>query len=232
MAERPKYRRTWFDKYGPDAGLYMRSVGYGLLSIPLAAIILGNAADTMHLGPVASVLLMVVGIVVAYVVSVFGGIAIMKAAAAPAGRIYGGGNASPYEEQYSQEQALVMQRRVDEALALYEHRIALEPTNVAARTRAADLYAGEGGNPRRAAELFREVQRIPGITASEGLYASNRLADLYSGPLGEPGRAVVELRRLIDLYPSSPGAAQARIGLAQLKARLHAANPGSTEGEQ
>jgi hypothetical protein len=60
---------------------------------------------------------------------------------------------------------------VDEALALYEHRIALEPRNAAARIRAGDLYAGEGANPSRAAELFREVQRIPGVAAKDGVYA-------------------------------------------------------------
>ena len=221
MAREARYRRTIFDRWGPEAGLYLRAAGYGLMSIPLSYIVLGEAIRRLALKPPGSTLLMVVGIVVGYAVSVFAGIGIMNLGALPAGRIYMGGN-SGTEEQYSQEQALVMQRRVDEALALYEHRILGEPGNVQARLRAADLYAGQGGNPKRAAELLREVQKIPGLAPGDGVYAGNRLADLYLGPLNEPGRAVVELRKLIDLYPGTPGAQQARSALAAIKARLHA----------
>lgn len=222
MTER-RYRKTFLDRHGPEGALTGQVLVRSLVSVPLSFIVVGYLIQGLRVKPLVALLLVVLGIAAGYALTVWGIFTIMRLAAAPAARIYGGGNASPYEEQYSQEQALVMQRRVDEALASYEHRIAFEPRNVAARTRAADLYATQGGNPHRAAELFREVQRIPGITASEGVYACNRLADLYLGPLNEPGRAIVELRRLIDSYPSTPGAAQARIALAELKARLHAA---------
>ncbi len=218
----PRYRRTFLDRHGPDGAILMRALGYSLVSIPLAYLLVGEAARRMDVRGPAAFLMILVGIVVAYGVSVASSLALIRIAAAPAARIYGGSNTTPYEEQYSQEQALVMQRRVDEALALYEHRIALEPTNAAARLRAAELYAGAKADPGRAAELFREVQRIPHVAAKDGVYACNRLADLYLGPLDEPGRAVVELRKLIDWYPGTPGAAQARIALAEIKARLHA----------
>jgi len=39
------------------------------------------------------------------------------------------------------------------------------------------------------------------------------------GPLDNPSRALVELRRLIDRYPSSTAATRARETLAVLKAR-------------
>lgn len=221
MAER-EYRRTFLDRHGADGAILMKAMGYSLVSMPLAFIIMGEAARRIGASGPVTFAMILVGIVVAYLVSVYSSLAIIRMGASPMARIYGGSNTTPYEEQYSQEQALVMQRRLDEALALYEHRIATEPGNAAARIRAADLYAGEGANPSRAAELFREVQRIPGVAAKDGVYACNRLADLYLGPLAEPGRAIVELRKLIDLYPGTPGAAQARIALAELKARLHA----------
>lgn len=227
MADR-EYRRTFLDRHGADGAILMKALGYSLVSLPLAFIVMGEAARRMKANGPATFLMVLVGMVVAYVVSVYSALAIIRLGAAPAARIYGGSDTTPYEEQYSHEQALVMQRRVDEALALYEHRIALEPTNAAARIRAAELYAGSAANPARAAELFREVQRIPGVAAKDGVYACNRLADLYLGPLGEPGRAVVELRKLIDWYPGTPGAAQARIALAELKAKLHAPHDADT----
>ncbi|HEY0994759.1 MAG TPA: hypothetical protein VGD77_02090 [Gemmatimonadaceae bacterium] len=214
MPGRAPYRRTFFDRRGPDGANTLRAFGFGAmvfgLCVPMFGLLFGNLLVTLALSLAA-------GFASAWI-----GLGTGKVSGDVSQHIYMGGNATAYEEQYSQEQALVMQRRVDEALALYEHRIALEPENAAARLRAADLYAGEGANPARAAELFREVQRIPGVAAKDGVYACNRLADLYLGPLREPGRAIVELRKLIDLYPSTPGAAQARIALAELKARLHA----------
>lgn len=131
-----------------------------------------------------------------------------------------GGSSTPYEEQFSHEQALVMQRDYAGALALFEQRIVASPNEPRVRIAAADLYATHGENPRRAAELYREVQRIPQLISGQDVYVSNKLVDLYLGPLKEPGRALVELRRLIERYPDSKVAAQARMGLANLKADL------------
>src|SRR6185437_5546723 len=96
--------------------------------------------------------------------------------------------------------------------------IAEQPSAIDARLRAAELYARDKGNPARAAELFREVQRIESVSSGEFIIATNRLVDLLSGPLGEPGRAMVELRRLIERCPGSAAATYARAVLARLKA--------------
>ena len=56
------------------------------------------------------------------------------------------------------------------------------------RIAAADLYATHGQNAKRAAELYREVQRIPKLMSGQDVYVSNKLVDLYLGPLKEPGR--------------------------------------------
>jgi hypothetical protein len=115
------------------------------------------------------------------------------------------------------------------ALEAYEKVIAEQPGRPAPRLRAAEHYARGGRDPRRAAELFREVRDLPDVTTRDAVYASSRLADLYDGPLGEPGRALVELRRIIERYPGTAVASHAREALPRLKARL-AAERGASGG--
>jgi hypothetical protein len=134
-----------------------------------------------------------------------------------ASRVYMGSDTTPYEEQFSHEDALVMQRDYATALALFEQRIVASPLDPRARMAAADLYRSHGENPKRAAELYREVQRIPQIMSGHDIYVTNKLVDLYLGPLAEPGRALVELRRLADRYPGSTAAKFALAAIANLK---------------
>jgi TolA-binding protein len=133
------------------------------------------------------------------------------------------GASTPYVDQFSYQQSLVMQGKVDEALASFESIITENPHRVDAHMRAGELYAAQKGNPRRAAELFRSAQAIPTISAGEDVYVTNRLVDLYTGPLGTPGRALIELRRLIDRYPGTVPASYARAALSKIKKEMHAA---------
>jgi tetratricopeptide (TPR) repeat protein len=132
------------------------------------------------------------------------------------------GASTPYEEQYSYQQALVMQGKVDEALRSFEQIIAASPEAIEPRLKAAELYRQRTDGARRAAELLREAQRIPSIPAGRDIYATNQLVDLLVGPLADPGRALVELRRLIERYPSSSAAAHAREAIARTKSTLPA----------
>jgi len=143
-----------------------------------------------------------------------------------------GGSSTPYEDQFSQEQALVMQRDYAGAAALFEQRILDTPEDPRVLTAAADLYTTHAANPARAAELYRQVQRLPTATPGQDVYASNKLADLYLGPLEQPGRALVEFRRLIQRYPNSRTAEQARLALANLKQDVLEGNgPGAKKDE-
>jgi hypothetical protein len=45
------------------------------------------------------------------------------------------------------------------------------------------------------------------------------LVDLYDHHLNDPGRAMVELRRLIDRYPTASGARRLRAALSALKSQ-------------
>lgn len=142
------------------------------------------------------------------------------ASRAIAGAVLPSGRSTPAADDFSREDALLMQRDVAGALASFEAKIAADPLAAAARLRAADLHAANG-DPRRAEALYREVQRIPRVAAKDDVYAANRLVDLYDGVLEEPGRAMVELRRIIDRHPATRAAEEARVGLAALRARLH-----------
>jgi hypothetical protein len=144
-------------------------------------------------------------------------LAIARVAEAGFVRLVLSGSHTPYVEQYSLQDAMVMQGRVTDAIASFEEIIAARPDAVTPRLRAAELYAKHVGDAHRAALLFREVQRLSTTTMSEDLYASNRLVDLLLGPLEQPGRALVELRRLIDFYPNTSAARQARLAINRLK---------------
>ena len=119
-----------------------------------------------------------------------------------------GGTSTPYREQYSLPTGARHARRARRSARSFEAVIAEKPEAIDPRIKAAELYARDKGNHQRAAELFREVQRIATVTPGEDVYATNRLVDLLTGPLADPGRALVELRRLIDRYPGSAGRAR------------------------
>ena len=150
-------------------------------------------------------------------VAAFAGLMMAEGAGTVATKVYMGGDTTPYEQQFSQEEALVMQRDYAAALALYEQRIIASQHDPRARIAAAELYRTHGENPKRAAELYREVQRIPDVGSGSDIYVTNKLVDLYLGPLREPGRALVELRRLADRYPGSTAAKHAKMAIANLK---------------
>ena len=206
------YKPTLFDRHGPAAETFLKAWGYGLLVF----------------GLVSGVLILQIGFVwwELPVGAVFGALA--GGSGWLAGHVFGtawkqvavDGSSTPYERQFSYEQALVMQGRVDDALASYEAAIATEPELVSARVKAAELYVKEKHDYQRAADLFRDVLRMPSITSGDDVYATNRLVDLYLGPLNEPGRAMVELRRLADTRAGTAAAEHARRSLADLKSRM------------
>jgi hypothetical protein len=212
-----------FDVHGPEAGLRIRAFSYGAMVMGLVTVALVfTAAQTGHIS-LAAVLGAVVagaifGALTGYIGLAFGGAAgaVAKAFTFPSGAT------TPYEEQFSYQEALAAKGDVAGALESYEAIVAERPGAVAPRMRAAELYAQRGRNPRRAAELFREIRGIPGASSREVVYAASRLVDLYDGALSEPGRALVELRRIIEQHPGTPVAQHARDALPRLKARLAA----------
>jgi hypothetical protein len=218
MKARSSYKTTFLDRHGPDSALVLRALGPAAMAGGLSLAMFGLAGTKLGLSGPALIAFTLVGAFTLSGAAVLAAIKAGRGAGAVMRHVIEGGSSTPYEEQFSQEQALVMQRDYAAALALYEQRIAASPADPRARIAAADLYATQGANPARAAALYREVQRMPALGSGHDVYVSNRLADLYLGPLGAPGRALVELRRLVDRYPGSAVADHARAALATLKA--------------
>ena len=207
-----EYAPTFFDRHGPAAGDYLRAGAYGatVTGLSISVLLLEGAFSFWT----------VLGSIAAGAVAFLLAIGVSEAVGGTWKRIAVDGTSTPYKEQYSREQALVMQGRVDEALVSFEAIIREDAAAVTARIRAAELYERERGNAARAAELFREAQRIESCSTGERVYITHRLVDLYTGPLQQPGRALVELRRLIERHPDHPAANQAREALATLKTRF------------
>jgi hypothetical protein len=131
--------------------------------------------------------------------------------------------------EHSHLLALVHQGRLQEALDGFEQLIAAHPSDAGVRLHAADVYARDARNAARAASLFREARELflarraqRNAAWHEGaLYATQRLLDLYDGPLESEGRSLVELRRLIELFPGTREAAGAREALVRRKREPH-----------
>lgn len=111
---------------------------------------------------------------------------------------------------------------VARALASYEAIILSAPDDPDPRIRAAELYL-ENGQRDRAEALYKSVQRMARVSATDDVYVSNRLVDLYLQWPEREVRALTELRRLIDTYPDTDIAERALTDLANLKSQLGAA---------
>jgi len=222
MKRRSSYKLTFFDRHGPDGALRLKAYGHGAMvfgTVVGAAFLAGTLAgvNMFSFGPLTMTLL---GALTLGGIAVFGATRLGSVAGDVAVYVTEGGSSTPYEEQFSQMQALVMQEKYGEALDLFEHQIAMTPGEPRVRIAAADLYATHGKNPKRASELYREVQRIPKIASGHDIYATNKLADLLLGPLKEPGRALVEFRKLASRYPNSAAARNAELAIANLKPQI------------
>jgi hypothetical protein len=217
---RSSYKPTFFDRHGPAGVHRVKAMGYAIIVFGLSLPMFGLAGYKYGLTGWRLIAFTLVMTFTLSGLAAYFGLAGGSFAGNVAKYVTAGGSNTPYEEQFSQEDALVMQRDYAGALALFEQRIAATPNEPRVRIAAADLYRTYGENPTRAAELYREVQRIPGIAGGHDIYVTNKLADLYLGPLEQPGRALVEFRRLADRYTGTTTAKHALSAIANLKPDL------------
>ena len=222
MEEPAEYKTTLFDRHGAAAADIVRAWAYGLM---VFGVTMGAISFTMVMAaggakpPLVQWLEALAISAALGAVTGISGLLIGRGVGTGWKHVMVDGSTTPYEEQYSHEQSLVMRGQVDDALASFEAILQGNPDAVKPRVRAAELYSREKGNYVRAAQLLLEIQRIPSAGIGDFVYATHRLVDLYTGPLNEPGRAMVELRRLIERLPGTPAAEQARAALATLKER-------------
>jgi tetratricopeptide (TPR) repeat protein len=213
-----EYQRTLFDKHGPEAAHFWKAASY-LLVPTLGGAAIG-AAYFAHEG--FSNVGVVAGTFVGALLGGAGAGLLIASMSQGASRMFGEfiqPNHSPYERQYSYEDALLMRGDVEGALASYDKIIAASPNDPQPRLRAAELCTKS--KMREQAEAhYRAVQRLPRLAAKDDIYATNRLVDLYLAWPGRETKCLRELRRLIDTYPESDVAEHARAGLVNLKSQL------------
>ena len=233
MTGRDSYKRTLFDREGPDAGIKIKAYSYAVIAGGVSIPMFAGFGILYGLSVPKFIALLVLGPPAMTVIVAKLALRAMRGVDVVGHAILAGTNSTPYTEQYSYQQTLVMQGRLNEALESYEAIIAEAGSTLDVRIRAAELYVREAKNPKRAAELLQEVIRHPACTAGEEVYAANRLADLLSNHLGEPGKALVQLRRLADRYTGTPTGDRAREAIRALKSvtrRDDESTPGPTVG--
>lgn len=210
-----KYRRTLFDRFGPEAADYINAFRGAFIAAGLFGVYGGARYASEHdFNPVLGGLL---GFAIVFALSWLGIIGVSRlAGGAFSAFIQPQGT---YDETFSYEESLLARGNHAAAIAAYERHAAAGTGGATVVIRAADLHV-KHGDPRRAAELFRQAQRQPDLPAESHMYVTNRLIDLYMGPLSNPDAAVSELRRLIAAHPSSDAARHARSALVSLKRQL------------
>jgi tetratricopeptide (TPR) repeat protein len=134
------------------------------------------------------------------------------------GRIYGvGSSGTPSPPTYWRARALSARGAHADALKALEVAAREDPRDPAPCLRAAALCLEELGDPQAAADWYRRARQAAAGDAATDAYVSLRLAELFERQ-GESAKAMVELRRLVTLYPESQYASLARKRLAELKA--------------
>ena len=216
---RDEYKRTVFDRHGPEAAHFLRTVSSLIIPIVAGAFI-GGALAARRDFPAALIVLSALGGSLTFAVWWW---YFVTRISHGAGRTFSEfiqpSGAGSYERQYSHEDALVMRGDVEGALASYERIILEAPNDAQSRIRAAELYV-KSGLRERAELLYRAVQRLPRVAPRDDIYASNRLVDLYLAWPGHETKGLRELRRLVDTYPETEVADRARAGLVNLKSQL------------
>ena len=219
---RSSYKVTFLDRHGAAGMDYVKAGGYGAPVFVLGSVMFYLVSQKLELEGIAALGFTLSTAAALAAAAMYFGLRGGQAAGDAAQYLTAGGSSTPYEEQFSHEQALIMQRDYAGAAACFEQRIVMSAgqPDVRVLIAAADLYRTHAANPTRAVELYRQAQKLPSLSPGQDVYVANKLADLYLGPLKQTGKALVEFRRLIERYPGSRTADQARLALTNVKQGL------------
>src|SRR5687767_7709345 len=128
MKRRSSYKLTFFDRHGPSGQHVLIAAGHAMFAGGLsAAMFLVLGSQMLGLGGWRLLLFTLGCTVTLAVAAALFGLRLGTVAGQGAELVYMGGDTTPYEEQFSQQQALVMQEKYGEALDLFEHQIAHTP---------------------------------------------------------------------------------------------------------
>jgi hypothetical protein len=131
------------------------------------------------------------------------------------------GDTTAYVPTFSHIEALEIRGDLDGAAAAWASARAEHATNALVVVKSADFELRLRKDPAAALALYRAARDVPGASRELLRYAQAKIVDLHLGPLADEGRAMVELRRLIERFPGTIEAEEARAALARIKAARH-----------
>ncbi|HEY4321637.1 MAG TPA: hypothetical protein VGM77_10745 [Gemmatimonadales bacterium] len=130
---------------------------------------------------------------------------------------------TPPEYGFSEQQAMVMQGRIDDAIQSYRRYIDDHPGEIEGRIRLGLLLA-DGRRDEAGAEESLLEARILGPGPQQESIISNALIDLHTAA-GRPEALRAELARFVQRYPGSTAAAHASERLRTLEPQAGAGQP-------
>lgn len=124
------------------------------------------------------------------------------------------GRGEPRAPEYSAQEALLIQGRIEESIKSFHSYIAHHPEDLDVRIRLAEVLGTEGNDLASSEEMFLEV-RIVGASKRQEVSVSNGLIDLYRRS-GEREKLKVELVRFARNHSGTIEARNARGYLRQM----------------
>ena len=168
--------------------------------------------------PVALLLMWVVAPMLASVIAILFSRFLSGVATAVMGGLHSSGG-ERHSREYSEQQALVVAGRFDDAVDSYQAHLVAFPEDVEARLRLAALYAGGAQQPEAAERQFLEVRDMP-HSPRQALVIGNALIDLYRST-GQRHALKAELARFARVHQGSAAGEQARQHLRHLVEEDH-----------
>jgi hypothetical protein len=132
------------------------------------------------------------------------------------------GHSTAYTPTYSHIEALEIKGDFDGAAAAWAVAIVENPGHIITVVRAADFHLRTRKDTKAALDHYLQARTLNTGTIDLRRYVQQKIVDLYLGPLNDESRALMELRRLIDGFPGTREADNAREALSAIKARRSA----------
>ena len=130
------------------------------------------------------------------------------------------GKATPYRQQYSHAQALVMQGKYGLAAEAYEIAALESDGDPEPYFQLARLYRDKLHQHEDALAWFRRARTDAHLSGGQELLAIQEIVALYTRHLGTPRKALPELIALTERFPNTPAAEGAERELAEMREML------------
>jgi tetratricopeptide (TPR) repeat protein len=137
-----------------------------------------------------------------------------------AGALLGGGSGGKTDPTVARADALVSERKYDDAIGLYLQAIAKNKKNPAPRLKLADLYFRLRDYDNCLKCIEQAVRMRKGLSDDERCSRLNRLADIYLQQKRDRASAIKALQLIVKDYPKSKSAVFARERIKQISGVL------------